>query len=56
MAAFYAQRLHFTRKPSALHYGGRLFQQYIEDVAAKMEQNTLKYFRLNQGRLRAELY
>ncbi len=26
MVAFYAQRLHFTREPSALHYGGRLFQ------------------------------
>jgi len=56
MAAFYAQRLHFTREPSALHYGGRLFQQYTVDVAAKTEQNTLKYLRLNEGRLRAELY
>jgi hypothetical protein len=37
MAAFYAQRLHFTREPSALHYGGRLFQQYIVDVATKTE-------------------
>jgi len=56
MVAFYAQRLHFTREPSALHYGGRLFQQYIVDVAAKTEQNTSKYVRLNQGRLCAELY
>jgi hypothetical protein len=35
MAAFYGQRLHFTRELNALHYGGRLFQQYIVDVAAK---------------------
>jgi hypothetical protein len=56
MAAFYAQRLHFTREPSTLQYGGRLFQQYIVDVAAKTEQNTLKYLQLNQSRLRAELY
>jgi hypothetical protein len=56
MATFYAQRLHFTREPSALHYGGCLFQQYIVDVVAKMEQNTLKYLWLNQGGLRAELY
>ncbi len=35
MAAYYAQRVHFSAELSALHLGGRLFQQYIIDVATK---------------------
>jgi hypothetical protein len=35
MAAFYGQRLHFTRELNALHYGRRLFQQYIVDVTVE---------------------
>jgi hypothetical protein len=35
MAAYYAQRVHFSGKLSALHFGGCLFQQYIVDVAAR---------------------
>jgi hypothetical protein len=35
MAVYYAQRMHFNDKLSALHLDGRLFQQYIVDVAAK---------------------
>jgi len=35
MAAYYAQRVHFSDELSALHLGGRLFQQYIIDVATK---------------------
>jgi len=35
MAAFYGQRLHFTRELNALHYGKRLFQQYIVDVVVE---------------------
>jgi hypothetical protein len=56
MAAFYGQRLHFTRDLNALHYGGRLFQQYIVDVAVKTEQNALNFLVHNQVKLRAELY
>jgi hypothetical protein len=56
MAAFYGQRLHFTRELNALHYGGRLFQQYIVDVAAKTEQNAFNFLVHNQVKLRAELY
>jgi len=56
MVAFYGQRLHFTRELNALHYGGRLFQQYIVDVAAKTEQNALNFLVHNQVKLRAELY
>jgi hypothetical protein len=56
MAAFYGQRLHFTRELNTLHYGGRSFQQYIVDVASKTEQNALNFLVHNQVKLRAELY
>jgi hypothetical protein len=35
MAAYYAQRVHFSDEFSNLHLGGCLFQQYIVDVVAK---------------------
>jgi hypothetical protein len=56
MVAYYAQRVHFTGNLSALHLGGHLFQQYIIDVVAKIEQNTFNFLVLNQAQLRAELY
>jgi hypothetical protein len=56
MAAYYAQRVHFSAELSVLHLGGRLFQQYIIDVVAKTKQNTLNFLVLNQAQLRAELY
>ncbi len=36
--------------------GGRLQQQYIMDAYAAIEQNRLKYLRLNKKKLRADLY
>jgi hypothetical protein len=56
MVAYYAQRVHFSNELSALHLGGRLFQQYIVVVATKIEQNTLNFLVLNQAQLRAKLY
>jgi len=56
MAAYYAQRVHFSAEFSALHLGGRLFQQYIVDITAKTEYNTLNFLVLNQAQLCAELY
>jgi hypothetical protein len=56
MAAFYGQRLHFTRELNVLHYDGRLFQQYIVDVAVKTKQNALNFLVHNQVKLRAKLY
>ncbi len=41
---------------SALHRAGRLFQQYVVDMCAKMEQNNLNYLRHNQSQIRSELY
>jgi hypothetical protein len=56
MATYYAQRVYFSGELSALHFGGRLFQQYIVNIAAKTKQNTLNFLVLNQAQLRAELY
>ena len=35
---------------------GRLFQQYVVDMYAKIEFNRLKYLRFNQSQLHADLY
>jgi hypothetical protein len=56
MAAYYAQRVHFRGKFSALHFGGCLFQQYIVDVATKTKHNTLNFLVLNQAQFCVELY
>jgi hypothetical protein len=47
MAAYYAQRVHFSGKLSALHLSGRLFHQYMVDVVAKIKLNTLNFLVLN---------
>ena len=39
-----------------LHLFGALFQQYIVDMYAKVEQARLNYIRFNQKKLRCDLY
>lgn len=39
-----------------LHRFGKLFQQYIVDMYAKMESSRLGYVRLNQKKMRSDLY
>ncbi|GMF56315.1 unnamed protein product [Phytophthora fragariaefolia] len=41
---------------TALHQGGRLFQQWLVDQRAKCEQEQLRWVAKNQKKLRAELY
>ncbi|GMF37991.1 unnamed protein product [Phytophthora fragariaefolia] len=41
---------------TALHQGGRLFQQWVVDQRAKCEQEQLRWVAKNQKKLRAELY
>ena len=36
--------------------GGRLFQQYVVDMAAKIESDRLNYIRMNQASLRSTTY
>ncbi|CAG8703044.1 13720_t:CDS:2, partial [Acaulospora morrowiae] len=57
---YYAYHLQIRRdtplESFALHRAGRLFQQYIVDAYACIEQSRLNYFRLNQKQIWAELY
>jgi hypothetical protein len=41
---------------SNIHYSSRLFQEFLVDAYAQIENNRLQYHRLNQQNLRAELY
>ncbi len=53
---YYSYRLAVRSSFSPLHYGGKLFQQYLVDGYVKMEGNRLNYIRTKQKQLRAELY
>jgi hypothetical protein len=52
---FYSYRLQI-RDGNWIQYAGRLYQQYIVDQYAKIEQERLNYLRQNQTTLRAEMY
>jgi hypothetical protein len=57
MAEFYGYRLQYRNTNGiALLRGDRLQHQYIVDVYAAIKQNCLKYLRLNQKKLCANLY
>ncbi len=57
MAEFYGYRLqHQDTNGIALLWGGRLRQQYIVDAYMVIEQNRLKYLRLNKKKLHVDLY
>src|SRR2546421_10239658 len=53
---YYSYRLQCRDNYSILHLSGRLFQQYIVDSYAKIEQLRLKYLKEHQVRLRVETY
>ncbi|UYV65733.1 hypothetical protein LAZ67_3005268 [Cordylochernes scorpioides] len=56
MLQFYSYRLAIRPGFSPIHYGRRLFQQYVVDAYVKTEGNRLNYIRQNQSLLRVELY
>jgi hypothetical protein len=57
MAKFYGYQLqHRDTDGIALLRGDRLWHQYIMDAYVAIEQNRLKYLRLNQKKLRVDLY
>jgi hypothetical protein len=41
---------------NVLHQAGRLFQQYIVDKYAQIDQDRLQFLKNNQNQIRAELY
>ncbi len=53
---FYSYRLAVRDTFNPIHYGGKLFQQYLVDAYVKMEGNRLEYIRMNQKKLRVEQY
>ena len=53
---YYAYRLHPRTGPQPpLLWGGNLFQQYVVDAWASVEQSTLNWIRQHQKELRAEV-
>ncbi|XP_020080111.1 uncharacterized protein LOC109703807 [Ananas comosus] len=57
MREFYAYRIqNRLREGKTLVRGGRLFQQYIVDAFACIEEERLQYIRRNQANLRTEIY
>ncbi|UYV80109.1 hypothetical protein LAZ67_18001721 [Cordylochernes scorpioides] len=56
MLQFYSYRLAIRPGFSPIHYGRRLFQQYVVDAYVKTKGNRLNYIRQNQSLLRVELY
>ena len=54
---YYAYRLHSRLNEfSTILRGGRLFQEFLVDKFAGIDQNRLRYLRTNQDRIRATLY
>src|SRR6202158_3044945 len=54
---YYTFRLHpRPMEPSDLFRGGRLFQQYVVDAWASIEQSELNWVKKNQKTIRADLY
>ena len=56
-AAYYAYRLHTRRDGfKILHNAGRLYQEFIIDSYAQIDQNRLRWNRMNQDTLRVDQY
>ena len=53
---FYRARLAVKEGFSALHHGGKLFQQFIVVAYVKIETNNLFYLKQNQAQLRVDRY
>src|SRR6266851_6204134 len=59
LAEFHHYRLHIRPadvESNHFFLAGKLFQEYVCEVWAVAEQNRLNYLRLNQSKLRVELY
>ena len=53
---WYAYHLHIRMQPTTLFYAGSLFQQFIVDAWAQLEQSRLNWIKLNQEKIRIECY
>ena len=54
---YYAYCLHSRPNEfSTILHGGQLFQEFLVDKFASIDQNRLQYLRMNQDKIRASLY
>lgn len=53
---YYSYKLAVRDEFSTIHNAGKLFQQYCVDCYIKVESNNLKWFKLNQKKIRADSY
>ena len=53
---FYAYRLAVRQSFSPIHYGGKLFQQFIVDSYLRVEAGRIGFIRREQHRLRVDMY
>ena len=56
MNQFYRYHMMVRLASRVLHLSGRLFQEYVVDAYAKIEEARLQWVRFNQSTLRAHLY
>ncbi|XP_078438602.1 uncharacterized protein LOC144709071 [Wolffia australiana] len=56
MNQFYAYHFMVRDSSTVLHLSGRLFQEYVVDAYAKVEESRLHWIRCNQSTLRSSLY
>ena len=53
---YYAYRFHYRNDQNFLFRAGKLFLQFVVDAYAKIEQNRLIYFTMNNNNFRSEVY
>ena len=56
MLQYYTYRLAIREHFCPIHYGKKLFQQYVVDAYCKVEAQRLDYIKKNQGALRVDRY
>ena len=55
--SYYTYRLMIRKNEEQfIHRSSRLFQQYIVDIYAKIEEQRLNYIKLNQDKIRTDTY
>ncbi|KAL4564581.1 hypothetical protein LXL04_028645 [Taraxacum kok-saghyz] len=56
MREYYCYKFQMRSSPNMILLGGRLLQQFVVDMYIKIETSRLLYYRLNQKKIRSELY
>ncbi|KAL4580135.1 hypothetical protein LXL04_016316 [Taraxacum kok-saghyz] len=56
MREYYCYKFQMRSNPNMILLGGRLLQQFVVDMYIKIETSRLLYYRLNQKKIRSELY